>query len=144
VETSRVSTGEMVAAIGGAVLFVSLFLNWSDDLSAWESLDVTDIWLALIALVVVGLALARAAGSSLDLPAPAGTLMFALGSMAAVITLVLLFEGVDVKFGLWLAFLSTLGIIYGGLTAGRVPAPRQAPPPPPPPPEAPPPPATGP
>lgn len=133
-DTSRVSTGELIAGAGGAVLFISLFLKWSGELTAWEGFDITDVWLAVIGLVVVGLVLARATGSSLSLPASPGRLMVILGGMALVIVLVFLFEGEDRKFGLWLAFFSSLAMIYGGAATGEAPVVRRTAPPPPPPP----------
>jgi hypothetical protein len=132
-DTTRVSTGELIAGLGGAVLFVSLFLKWFGDFSAWELFDVTDVWLALIALVVVGLLVARATGSGPALPASPGRLMVILGGMALVIVLVNLFEGDERKFGLWLSFFSTLAIVYGGVATGDAPVTRTRPTPPPPP-----------
>ena len=67
-DTSRLSQGELIAGISGLALFVVLFLPWygvdvnvagfsaSENASAWEAFDMTDILLFLVAVVAVGAA----------------------------------------------------------------------------------------
>lgn len=113
-DTSRVSFGELVAAVGGIVLFFSLFLDWYAGANAWELFNLVDIWLLLI--VIAAIALAAAQATQTDLGVPSG-LVAVLGGIALVITLTLLFEGDDRGLGLFLALLAAIGIAYGGYTA---------------------------
>jgi TRAP-type uncharacterized transport system fused permease subunit len=145
VDTSRVSFGELIAGIAGAVLFISLFLDWIDSdfgsASGWESFDVVDVILAVIGLSALALVLVRAAGTTLNLPAPPGLIVAADGAIATIIVLVFLLEGDDRGIGLFLAFLAALAIAFGGYTSMQERAgggaPRATPgPPPPPPPQA--------
>lgn len=139
-DTSRISFGEMVAGVAGVLLFVSLFMDWVDSdfasASGWESLDVVDILLAAIALSAVGLVLMRASGATLNLPAPPGLIVAADGAIATIIVLTLILETDDRGMGLFLAFLTSLALAYGGYTSmrerasGAAPPRRPAPPPP--------------
>jgi len=143
VDTSRISFGEMVAGIAGAILFISLFMNWVDSdfgsASGWESFDIIDIILAAIALSGVALALIRASGTSLNLPAPPGLIIAVDGGIATIVVLTVLLEADDRGIGIFLAFLASLAMAYGGYASIRERASGVAtgtPPPPPPPPSA--------
>ena len=49
-ERRRFPAGPVVAALGGLLLLVSLFLDWFDDFTAWTIFEVLDLVLAAIAL----------------------------------------------------------------------------------------------
>lgn len=113
-DASRISVGEIVAAVGGLVLFVALFLNWFGGQSAWQLYNLVDIWLALIAIAAIVIALAPAANAELGVPTGVSAL---LGATALVILLGYLFEFGDRGIGLLFGLLAALGITFGGLTA---------------------------
>jgi hypothetical protein len=113
------------------------------DRSAWEAFKFLDIVLALLALAVIALAIARLLGRAPDLPIAPGLLMAALGGLALLIVLIRIaftpnleidaaLAGQDgsakVKdlpdlevdrhfWGPFVAFLASLGAIAGGLLA---------------------------
>ena len=84
VELSRLRPGELIAAAGGVALLVVMFLDWyavggttsvggsdvriSLGLTAWEAFAITDVLLALAALIAIGLAVITAARRSPALP----------------------------------------------------------------------------
>jgi hypothetical protein len=143
VDTSRVSVGEMVAAVSALALFIFMFLPWFGvdsvegfgvgdigiDANAWEAFSFIDILLFLAVVVVIGLVLASAAASTPDLPQPPATVIAAAGALAVVLILFRLIfppgvdTGVDVdvdmgrKIGAFLGLIAAAGIAYGGWRA---------------------------
>lgn len=162
VDKSKLSVGDQIAAVSGVVLLIALFLPWygvdvdvggfsaSESGNAWEALGFIDILLFLIALVAIGVPVAKAAGALPDdLPGP--LLVLAAGGLAVLLVLFRLIdlptldvstEGVDFsrKFGIFLGLIAAVGVAYGGWRANEeAPAPSTpaaAPPPPPPAPPA--------
>ena len=142
----------LIAAGGGLLLFISLFLKWLgaeglDDLSAWEFFDVVDVVLALIALIVIGIGVMQFTGNTTNLPAAPGTIARVASLIALSIVAAFVFdpidfsgEGVDTKIGAWLALVATIVMLVGAMQlrdAAAAPRTRvQEPPPPPPPPPA--------
>ena len=99
-DTSRVSLGEMVAAAGGLVLLVCMFLPWFDGAlsgrgasnvplqttTGWEAFGgVFDIVIVVLAAAPVGIAVARATDSLPPLPLEQGVLVLAAGVLLFVI-----------------------------------------------------------
>ena len=142
----------LIAAGGGLLLFISLFLNWLgaegiDSLSAWEYFDLVDIALALIALIVIAIGVMLFTGNTANLPAAPSAIVktasiIALAIVAAFVLDPIDFsgEGVDIEFGAWLALIATIVMLVGGIQLRDAPAAPRAratePPPPPPPPPA--------
>ena len=95
-DVGRMSDGEKIAAVGGIVLFISLFLAWFGDVSGWEGQSTTDIYL----MITAAAAIAAAVGIGLPL---AGVTMDGaaalLGGIATVLVLWLIIfdfpDGVD-------------------------------------------------
>lgn len=139
-DTSRVSFGEMIAGASGVALFIFLFLPWygakasvggfsaSTSASAWEAFSFIDILLFLVAVVAVGLVVARAAGSVPSLPQPPGLIIAVAGAIAVLLILFRLIsvpgpdvniDGIDVtrKIGIFLGLIAAAGITFGGWTA---------------------------
>ena len=58
----KIDAGEVLAAIGGTLVFVALFLNWFSDYTGWEAFESLDLVLAMLALFAVGAAVASIAG----------------------------------------------------------------------------------
>ena len=152
-DTSRISFGEMVAGVSGLALFIFMFLPWygasvdfegvgsvSESANAWEALSFIDILLLIVALLAIGLAVARAMGAvPANLPAPPGTIVAAAGALAVLLVLfrILSIPGPDVevdgvdfsrKIGVFLALLAAAGVAFGGWTAMNERASGQAPP----------------
>ena len=140
----------LIAAGGGLLLFISLFLSWGGDFSAWESFDISDILLALIGLLGVAVGVGAFTGNAINPPGGPGPAVYTSGLIAFSIVAFLILEGEDRQFGLFLALIGTIGLIIGGLQLGRgqtapvarrtapSEAPTQTAPPPPPPPPPPP------
>ena len=118
-DTSRLTTGELITGGAGVVLFISLFLDWIAGTTAWSIFDVTDIVLALCALVPVGLVVARATGNPLRLPFDDGRLVVVLGIIATTVSWTFVLESDRLEFGIFLSLLSALVLIYGGTQLGR-------------------------
>ena len=124
-DTSKLSTGELIAAGAGAVLFISLFLDWIAGTSAFQIFDVVDIILALCALVPVALVVARLSGNTLRLPVDTGRLIVVLGIVATTVAWTFVLESDELDFGIFLSLLAAIALIYGGVVISR--APRRAP-----------------
>ncbi len=157
-DTSKLSVGDQIAAVSGIVLVVALFLPWygvevdlggiatgSASATAWEALDFIDILLFLIALVAIGVPVAKATGNLPD-DVPGPMVVLAAGGLAVLLVVFRLIdlptggvdvEGIDVtrKFGIFLGLIAAAGVTYGGWRANEeapVSAAPAAPPPPPP------------
>ena len=109
-DTSRVSLGEMIAAAGGLVLLVCMFLPWfSGELIAggggavvvpsttgWESYGgVFDIAFVVLAGIPIVIAAARANDSVLPLPLEQGALVAIAGALLFVIVVLRLIDPPD-------------------------------------------------
>ena len=111
-----------MAAGGGLLLLLSLFLDWVGPASAFDLFDLTDFLLLLIALVAIAFAAIQVTNTQVNLPVPAAEIITLAGIIATTITLVFIFEGEERGFGLILAFLSSLAILIGGIVARKEPA----------------------
>jgi hypothetical protein len=142
VDTSKLGAGEAIAAISGVALLAVMFLPWygvdievadvslSDSANAWETLSFIDILLFLVALVAIGVPVARATGS-LPAEVPGSLLLVAAGALGVLLVLFRLIDipapdvpaiaqdSVDFerKIGLFLGLIATAGIAYGGWRA---------------------------
>ena len=134
-DTTRLTTGDIVAGVGGIVLLISLFLPWygvsvdvagfsaSESGSGWEALGFIDILLFLISVAAIGIVAARAAGAlPADLPAP--VILLGLGALAVLLVLFRIIDipagdvpdGVDLsrKVGIFIALIGAAAVAYGG------------------------------
>jgi hypothetical protein len=136
-DTSRLTTGDIVAGVGGIVLLISLFLPWygasadipgfgsvSNDASGWQALGFIDILLFLIAVAAIAVVAARAAGAlPADIPAP--VVLLGLGGLAVLLVLLRIIdipvEGdipdeIDFsrKIGIFIALIGAAAVTYGG------------------------------
>ncbi len=137
-DTSRISFGEMVAAVSGLILLIVMFFPWyqveagmagSNSSNAWEVFSFVDLLLLLVVLVAVGVAVARATGAMpTQLPAPPGMIVAAAGALALLLIIFRLIsipggdvniDGVDFdrQIGIFLGLLAAAGITFGGFTA---------------------------
>jgi len=158
-DTSRLTSGDISAGIGGIVLLVSLWLPWygvsvsvggfsaSEDASGWEVFSTIDIILFLVAIAAIALVALKAAGRlPADVPVP--VVLLALGALAVLLILFRLIDTpapgdlpdeIDVsrKIGLFIGLIGAAGIVYGGWRSNmEAPQARQAATTPPPPPAA--------
>jgi hypothetical protein len=160
VDTSKLSLGDQIAAASGIALLIVMFLPWygvdvnvgplsaSESANAWEALSFIDILLFLIALVAIGVPVAKSMGS-LPEDVPGALLVLAAGGLGVLLVLFRLIDlptpdlsapGVDFgrKIGIFLGLVATAGIAYGGWRAneespvGSTTATSPPPPPPPP------------
>jgi hypothetical protein len=158
-DRSKLSLGDQIAAASGIALLIALFLPWygvdvnvagfsaSESVNAWEAMSFIDILLFLVALVAIGVPVARATGS-LPEDVPGSLLILAAGGLGVLLVLFRLIDipGPDVpsvaessvdfgrKIGVFVGLVATAGIAYGGWRANaESPAestPAAAPPPP--------------
>jgi hypothetical protein len=135
-DSSRLTTGDMIAGVGGVVLLISLFLPWygvsvdiagvsaSTSGSGWEALGFIDILLFLISVAAIGIVAARAAGSLPD-DVPAPVILLGLGALAVLLVLYRIIDipvdgdvpdEVDLsrKIGIFIALIGAAAIAYGG------------------------------
>jgi hypothetical protein len=130
-DTTKLTTGDIVAGVGGIVLLISLFLPWygasaggvSVTGSGWEVLGFIDILLFLIAVVAIAVVAARAAGR-LPADVPASVVLLGLGALAVLLVLFRLVDipggdvpdGVDLsrKLGIFIALIGAAAVAYGG------------------------------
>ena len=140
-ELSRLRPGELIAAAGGVALLVVMFLDWyavggttsvggsdvriSLGLTAWDAFGITDILLALAALIAIGLAVITAARRSPALPVAASVITSTTGILATLLVLYRILnqpgpnEFVEVKLPAFLGFLCVLAIAAGGWRSMR-------------------------
>ena len=145
-ELSKLRRGELIAAIGGIVLLITLFFfDWyavdvnistpfgdiggGAEFGAWDGQGFTGTIANLVilaaAIAAVGLAIVTATSRTVALPVAASALTAGLG-IGAVLMVVLrmLFqpgenEFIELRFGIWLALISSAVIAYGGWDAMR-------------------------
>jgi hypothetical protein len=134
-DTSRLTTGDIVAGVGGVVLLVSLFLpRYGVSVSAsgfsasatgtgWEALGFIDILLFLVSLAAMAIVAAKASGNlSPDVPAP--VVLLGLGALAVLLVIYRIIDipagdvpdGVDLsrKLGVFIALIGAAAVAYGG------------------------------
>ena len=142
-DTTRVSLGEMLAAVGGLVLLVCMFLPWFDGslsragsptvsevATGWEGFGgVFDVLIVVLALVPVAIAVRRAGAEALPpLPLEQGALVLGAGALLVVIVAGRLIDppdlldvpipGLDMdtarKPGAFMALASAAAVAFGG------------------------------
>lgn len=140
-DLSRLSRGEKIAAVSGALLFVFMFFNWfglsletgfgdlgGGKVNAWDSLEVIRFVLLATVIAAVGFALLKAAGNDLDLPMPPTTVVTLLGALSVLLILYRIIDppggelevagvGFGREIGIFLGLIAAVGITYGGYTA---------------------------
>jgi hypothetical protein len=115
--------GELVGAVGGLGLLVSLFLHWyleSDDyLTAWKAFSVTDI--VLVAAAVMGMSVAACVllRISVSYPVAGSSVATGFGAVAAVLIVIRMinppgYGAMTLEVGAWLGLASALAIALGG------------------------------
>jgi hypothetical protein len=115
--SQKLDISPLIAAAGGLLLFISLFMHWYQPaLTAWTAFEVWDLVLAVLAVVVVWLAAAHA-----FLDAPLGDRSLAvLGAAAFVIVVSQIVnhppaaQGASPQIGAWIALFGSALMAAGG------------------------------
>lgn len=130
--TDRLSQGQMIAAVSGLLLLISLFLSWigpSGDvvpgaaglsLTGWESQNALDIYLFIVAIIAILPAAMEMLGSGGELPyltTESKVLVSVIGLILTVYVFLDFPDGASHKFGVWLALLAVIGVTYGQFQA---------------------------
>jgi hypothetical protein len=118
----RLRHGEWIAGIAGTVLLVALFRDWySADsgaaANAWESFSVTDVILAVAALIGIALAASAATQRSPAVPQTISALTVPIALVAAILVVIhalSLPDGASGReVGLYLGIVGALGVLVG-------------------------------
>lgn len=123
----RLRIGELLLATAGGVLLVSLFLPWygapDGTLTAFQSLAVLDVVLALIALSALSLLPITASQRVPAVPIALEALLTLAGLLAVILVLFRVLALPDAADGrewaLWLALAGAAGIVVGCLVGMR-------------------------
>ena len=116
VNKSETALGHVLAGVGGIILILALFLEWTGARDAWMDFTVVDILMTLIGVVAIVYAILPALGTE---PSPGLALLVAAAGMAVfglALTFALEFAG---TLGVWLAVLASAGIAFGSYDASR-------------------------
>jgi hypothetical protein len=112
----------MIAGAGGALLIISLFLEWASDefaggVSGWELWPAFDVFFLIVGLVAIAAALLGGATRLFRQDLTWGSAADLLGVLSTVLLLILLiidwFDGTDRGIGVYLALLASLAIAAG-------------------------------
>lgn len=140
----KTSTGRLIAAAGGIILIISLFLSWygisagggttsgiaipeiSNSFSGWASLDFADFLFLLIGLLAILPAALDVFDLELELPVEPGSVLTGLGIFAVLWVVLRIiskpgggvsgFVDVGLKFGIFIALIGAALIAFGGFT----------------------------
>ena len=130
-DVRRLRAGELTAATGGALLFVSLFLPWYRPRhTAWEAFSANDVILALVALAAVAVLLVTAWQRVPAVPIAMDSLLTLFGLVGLIVVLVRVAwppDGADERaYGLWLGLAGAVAILAGAWIAIREQGPTHA------------------
>ena len=117
---ANVSQGRMIAAAGGVVLIIAIFLNWAGGQSAWNGFSIVHILMLLIGIAAIALALLPATGSTVAVPPAFPLVVAALGVAVFGFAVGWEFE-ISGEIGVWLAIIGSAGIAYGAYETSRSP-----------------------
>ena len=139
----RVRIGEIVAGVAGAVLLLSLFLEWytvrgrAEGLTAWGAFAFVDLLVCLVALLGIALAVSQVVGRGPALPVAIGVITSTLGLAATLLVLYRILnqpgpnDAIGVGAGAWVGLAACLGVFLGAWLSLSDERPRPADPVPP-------------
>ena len=123
----RIDARELLAALGGLLVLISLFLEWyepgndavfrGNGITGWEAFEALDLLLAAIALAVI----ATGAQSLGTIGSLGGKALLPLGALLLILVVVQIASpppvawGADVGVGGWLALAGSLIVLAAGL-----------------------------
>jgi hypothetical protein len=115
--------GDWLAGLGGAVLIVSLFLDWytvsGRNLTGWRSFSVIDVLLFLAGLLGVALAVTTALRRTPAVPVALGVLTSPVGALATLLVLIRIVDPpgpnqfISLGAGVWIALAGALAVSAG-------------------------------
>jgi hypothetical protein len=131
-DTGRLSQGQMISAIAGVVLVISLFLKWvgadlpagvsgGASLSGWEANNSLDIYLFIVALFAIVPAALEMGGGDTEVPFADAGATFLLGAIGTLLTLYVVLDGfpdgTSTKIGAWVALIAVAAVTFGAYQA---------------------------
>jgi drug/metabolite transporter (DMT)-like permease len=127
VSLRRLRAGELLAAVGVALVIVSLLEPWYEGpagkLDAWDTFGPGMLLLLVATVAAIALTLSTVAERSVALPVALGVWSVLLGLLAVIAAAVRLLERPQhttaVSVGAWLALAGTLAILLGAWLALR-------------------------
>jgi hypothetical protein len=118
---TRSNLGYLIAAAGGLLLFLSLFLSWfsvpGGSASLWEIFSGVDILLAILGLAVATLAGGHALGRPPVAVPP--VVLTILGIVALTLVVEYVLESDNAAIGAFLGLLASAAILAGAILADR-------------------------
>jgi Protein of unknown function (DUF2510) len=122
-KATRSNLPSLIAAAGGAVLILSLFLSYLSigdaSASGWESFSFVDIVLVVIGIVAIAVGVSKSTGATLPVPWIGEQLLKLLGVIATTIVLTFIVEADNLGFGAFVGLLGALAILAGGVLSER-------------------------
>ncbi|MGH2906316.1 MAG: hypothetical protein ACRDKI_06045, partial [Solirubrobacterales bacterium] len=137
----KTTTGRLIAAAGGIVLIISLFLSWyglsgttgniagqlniDTSFSGWQSLDIGDFVLFLIGLLAITPAALDIFDLELELPFDKGLAILVGGGIAVAWVILRILDKpgggiagsvLSLKFGIFVALVGAALVTFGGFT----------------------------
>lgn len=127
-EPRRLSRGDWLAAIGGVAMLIALFLPWysanGESVTAWQSMAVDDVILAVSAVLAIAAAVIVALPRLWSLSVAATSLAILPAIVGLLVTIYRLISPappVDVSLGVgaWLGFAAAAAIAVGAWTGAK-------------------------
>ena len=115
----KLTLGEVVAGVGGAVLMAALFGPWFDDASGWRSLTVVLALVLISGLLGVTLLLTTAFQRSQAYPVAAEVFGFAFAAVTSVILAIELILRSRPGWAAWVGLVALLSVAAGSWAAMR-------------------------
>ena len=120
----KIDAGDALAALGALLLFIALFLDWYDGLTAWEAFEALDLVLAGGAIAVLAAAAEPLGVRSALRPAavvPLGLLLLAIVVVQLIEPPPTIGDDADRDIGVWMALAAVALIAVGAaLRAARI------------------------
>ena len=120
----KIDAGDALAALGALLLFIALFLDWYDGLTAWESFEALDLVLAGCAIAVLAAAAEPLGVRSALRPAavvPLGLLLLAIVVVQLIEPPPTVGDDADRGIGAWMALGAVALIAVGAaMRAARI------------------------
>ncbi|HEX8855249.1 MAG TPA: hypothetical protein VF752_06575 [Thermoleophilaceae bacterium] len=119
---SRTRASDWLAALAGVALIGLMFVDWFGSASAWQSLTVVDVLLALCGLTGVTLFVATATQRSNAVPIAVSSLTGLAGMLATVLVAIKLIfppDGASVSTGAWLGLAAAAVLAAAGWESMR-------------------------
>ncbi len=115
--------GELVGAVGGLGLLVSLFLAWysvsENHITGWKAFSVTDIVLAAAGAVALSVAICVLLRISVSYPVAGSSVATGIGFVSVVLIVIRMinppgYGAVGLEIGAWIGLASAVAITLGG------------------------------